>query len=69
MVNLTEKQKLDSLLRMEIITPEEYEKLLKKVETEEKSVIGTIFKALLTIILTILAIIAVIFGVCFLIMV
>jgi hypothetical protein len=69
MVNQTEKQKLDSLLRMEIITPAEYEKLLKRAETEEKSVIGTIFKTLLTIILTILAVIAIVFGVCFILVV
>ena len=63
MVNQTEKRKLDSLLRKGVITTQEYKKLLEG--TEKKSIVGTIFKTLLTIILTILAIIAIFFGVCF----
>ena len=63
MVNQAEKQKLDSLLRKGIITTQEYKKLSENAE--KKSVLGIVFKTLLTIILTILAVIARVFGVCY----
>lgn len=67
MVNQAEKQKLDSLLRKGIITTQEYKKLSENAE--KKSVLGIVFKTLLTIILTILAVIAIVFGVCFILVV
>lgn len=66
MVDQAEKEELDSLLQRGILTQEEYNTLLQNTHLENKrpSVIGVLFKVLLTTVLTILAIIAVLFGVC-----